>query len=198
MPAFSSILRQMWSRAWMFIRRAGTVIMGLSILLWAASTYPKLPTPAGQEPDKSAALAHSMAGRLGHFIEPVLRPMGADWKIGVGLVSSFAAREVFVSSMSVIYSVEEQDGDDDDTLRGRLRDRLREEKRPDGSPVYTPALCVSLMIFFVFAMQCLSTIAVVRRETNSWKWALFQLAFMTGTGYLLAVAAWQTAQFLGL
>jgi len=198
MPAFSSILRQMWSRAWMFIRRAGTVIMGLSILLWAASTYPKLPTPAGQEPDKSAALAHSMAGRLGHFIEPVLRPMGADWKIGVGLVSSFAAREVFVSSMSVIYSVEEQDGDDDDTLRGRLRDRLRDEKRPDGSPVYTPALCVSLMIFFVFAMQCLSTIAVVRRETNSWKWALFQLAFMTGTGYLLAVAAWQTAQFLGL
>ncbi len=196
MPSFSSILRQMWSRAWMFIRRAGTVIMGLSILLWAASTYPKLEVPEGGTADKSAALAHSFAGRLGHMVEPVIRPMGADWKIGVGLISSFAAREVFVSSMAVIYSVEEEEGDDDDTVQARLRDRLRDEKRADGTPVYTPALCVSLMIFFVFAMQCLSTIAVVRRETHSWKWALFQLAYMTGTGYVLAVAVWQGTRML--
>ncbi len=91
--------------------------------------------------------------------------------------------------MSVIYSVEE--GDDEDTNILRLRDRLAAEKRTDGSPVYTPALCFSLMIFFVFAMQCLSTVAVVRRETQGWKWPLFQLAYMTGTGYLLAVAIFQ-------
>ena len=138
--------------------------------------------------DKSAALAHSAAGRLGHAIEPVIRPMGADWKIGIGLISSFAAREVFVSTMSVIYNVEAED--DDDGTR-RLRDRLAAERRPDGTPVYTPALCASLMVFFVFAMQCLSTIAVVRRETHSWKWPLFQLAYMTGTAWLLATAAYQ-------
>ena len=190
MPAFANIVRQMFDRAMMFVRRAGTVILGLSILLWAASTYPKLKDADGNDSeDKSAALAHSAAGRLGHLIEPVVKPMGADWKIGVGLIASFAAREVFNTSMSVIYSVEE--GDDDDTNILRLRDRLAAEKRPDGSPVYTPGLCCSLMIFFVFAMQCLSTVAVVRRETQTWKWPIFQLAYMTGTGYLLAVAVFQ-------
>jgi ferrous iron transport protein B len=189
MPSFGNIARQMAGRAWMFIRRAGTVILGLSILLWGASTYPKLRNADGSlSEDKSAALAHSAAGRLGHAIEPVIRPMGADWKIGIGLISSFAAREVFVSTMSVIYNVEAED--DDDGTR-RLRDRLAAERRPDGTPVYTPALCASLMVFFVFAMQCLSTIAVVRRETHSWKWPLFQLAYMTGTAWLLATAAYQ-------
>ena len=190
MPALGSIVRQMWSRAWMFIRRAGTVILGLSILLWGASTYPKLRNADGTlSEDKSAALAHSIAGRLGHAIEPVIRPMGADWKVGIGLISSFAAREVFVSTMGVIYNVEADD-DEEGTLR--LRDRLAAERRPDGSPVYTPALCVSLMVFFIFALQCLSTVAVVRRETQSWKWPLFQLATLTGTAWLLAVIAYQT------
>ncbi len=193
MPAFSNIVRQMFDRAMMFVRRAGTVILGLSILLWAASTYPKLKDADGNDSsDKSAALAHSTAGRLGHFIEPVVKPMGADWKIGIGLIASFAAREVFNTSMSVIYSVEE--GDDDDTNILLLRDRLAAEKRPDGSPVYTPGLCFALMIFFVFAMQCLSTVAVVRRETQTWKWPMFQLAYMTGTGYVLAVAVFQLSR----
>ena len=193
MPAFGNIVRQMYDRAMMFVRRAGTVILGLSILLWAAVTYPKLPEdtahPLPETEYKAAALEHSVAGRLGRVIEPVVAPMGADWKIGIGLIASFAAREVFNTSMSVIYSVEE--GDDEDTNILRLRDRLAAEKRTDGSPVYTPALCFSLMIFFVFAMQCLSTVAVVRRETQGWKWPLFQLAYMTGTGYLLAVAIFQ-------
>ena len=193
MPAFSNIVRQMFDRAMMFVRRAGTVILGLSILLWAASTYPKLKDADGNDSsDKSAALAHSAAGQLGHFIEPVVKPMGADWKIGIGLIASFAAREVFNTSMSVIYSVEE--GDDDDTNILLLRDRLAAEKRPDGSPVYTPGLCFALMIFFVFAMQCLSTVAVVRRETQTWKWPMFQLAYMTGTGYVLAVAVFQLSR----
>lgn len=196
LPAFGNIARQMWSRAWMFIRRAGTVIMGLSILLWAAITYPKLqPDPAHPVAEvefKAAALEHSFAGRLGQVIEPVVKPMGGDWKIGVGLIASFAAREVFVSTMGIIYSVEESDDEDETQLR--LRDRLALEKHDDGTPVYTAGLCISLMVFFVFAMQCLSTIAVVRRETQSWKWPLFQLAYMTGTGYILAVAAFQISR----
>jgi ferrous iron transport protein B len=121
--------------------------------------------------------------------------MGADWKVGIGLIASFAAREVFNSTLSIIYSVE--DGDDDDENITRLRDRLAEEKRPDGTPMYTPALCFALMVFFVFAMQCLSTVAVVRRETHGWKWPLFQLAYMTGTGYLLAIAVFQIGRLLG-
>lgn len=195
LPSFGNIVRQMWSRAWMFIRRAGTVILGLSILLWGASTYPKLRDADGNvSGDRSAALAYSAAGRLGHFIEPVIRPMGADWKIGIGLISSFAAREVFVSTMSVIYNVEA--GDDEEGGTMRLRDRLAGERRADGTPVYTPALCVALMVFFVFAMQCLSTIAVVRRETQSWKWPLFQLFYMTGTAWLLATAVYQGMRLL--
>ena len=193
MPAFSNIVRQMYDRSMMFVRRAGTVILGLSILLWAAVTYPKLEqsetNPLPESEFKSASLEHSTAGRLGRIIEPVVEPMGADWKIGVGLIWSFAAREVFNTSLSVIYSVE---GGEEDIMA--LRDRIVEEKRPDGTPRYTPALCFSLMIFFVFAMQCLSTVAVVRRETQSWKWPIFQLVYMTGTGYILAVAIFQISR----
>ena len=196
MPAFANIVRQMYDRSMMFVRRAGTVTLGLSILLWAASTFPKLKEADGSvSEDKSAALAHSTAGRIGHVIEPIVKPMGADWKIGIGLIASFAAREVFNSTLGIIYSVEE--GDDDDENITRLRDRLAREKHPDGSPVYTPARCFSLMIFFVFAMQCLSTVAVVRRETQGWKWPIFQLVYMTGTGYLLAIAVYQSARLFG-
>jgi ferrous iron transport protein B len=111
------------------------------------------------------------------------------------LIYSFAAREVFNTSLSIIYSVESSDDDEENITR--LRDRLVEERWPDGRPVFTPALCFSLMVFFVFAMQCLSTVAVVRRETRGWKWPLFQLAYMTGTGYLLAVAVFQIGRLLG-
>jgi ferrous iron transport protein B len=199
LPAFGNIVRQMWNRAMMFVRRAGTVILGLSILLWAAVTYPKPvvdeSNPMPEAEYKSAALAHSTAGRIGHLIEPLVKPMGADWKIGIGLIYSFAAREVFNTSLSIIYSVESSDDDEENITR--LRDRLVEERWPDGRPVFTPALCFSLMVFFVFAMQCLSTVAVVRRETRGWKWPLFQLAYMTGTGYLLAVAVFQIGRLLG-
>ncbi|MBP7949819.1 MAG: ferrous iron transport protein B [Verrucomicrobiales bacterium] len=182
-PSLVTVVQQMLNRTWMFVRRAGTVILGLSILLWAASTFPKSDADA----PKSEQLATSVAGRLGHLIEPVIKPLGYDWKIGIGLVSSFAAREVFVSSMSVIYAVEAED----DENMGHLITRLRDERWPDGRLIYTPAVCLSLMVFYVFAMQCLSTIAVVRRETGGWKWPLFQLGYMTGTAYLLALLVYQ-------
>lgn len=187
LPALRTVLLHVWERAWLFVRRAGSVILGISILIWAASTYPK-----SNSPDPSVRLENSIAGRAGHFIEPVIKPLGYDWKIGIGLIGSFAAREVFNSTMSVIYAVESEDDDIQP-----LRDSLRGERWDDGRPVYTPLVCLSLMIFYVFAMQCVSTLAIVRRETNSWKWPLFQLAYMTGTAYLLCLAVYQTGRAFG-
>jgi ferrous iron transport protein B len=185
-PALTAVLWQMWERTRIFIRRAGTVILGISILLWFAVTYPK-----SDNPDPSVAMEQSIAGKVGKIIEPVIQPMGYDWKIGIGLIASFAAREVFVSTMSIIYSVEETEEIEP------LRDRLRAEKRPDGRPVYTPRTCLSLMVFYVFAMQCLSTVAVVKRETNGWKWPLFQIAYMTLTACLGAFLVYQIGGMMG-
>ncbi len=185
-PAITAVLWHMWERTRIFVRRAGTVILGISILLWFAVTYPK-----SDNPDPSAAMEHSFAGKVGKIIEPVIQPMGYDWKIGIGLIASFAAREVFVSTMSIIYSVEESEEIEP------LRDRLRSEKRPDGTPVYTPRVCLSLMIFYVFAMQCLSTVAVVKRETNGWKWPLFQIAYMTLAACIGALIVYQVGGMLG-
>jgi len=186
-PAIKGVLMHVWERAQLFIKRAGTVILGLSILIWAASTYPKTP---GADP--STQLANSAAGRAGHLIEPLIKPLGYDWKIGIGLIASFAAREVFVNTMSVVYAVESEE-DDVQPLRNRLAD----ERWPDGRAIYTPLVCLSLMVFYVFAMQCISTLAVVRRETNSWRWPLFQLGYLTGTAYVLAFIVYQVGTLLG-
>jgi len=188
MPALKSILLQVWQRARMFLVRAGTIIMGISILIWAASTYPKSDTE-----DKALQLENSFAGRAGKLIEPAIAPLGYDWKIGIGLIGSFAAREVFNSTMGVVYAVESED---DENL-APLRDKLAAERRPDGRAVYTPLVCISLLVFYVFAMQCVSTIAIVKRETGSWKWAMFQLGYMTGTAYVLSLLIFQIGSALG-
>ncbi|MBL9117300.1 MAG: ferrous iron transport protein B [Verrucomicrobiaceae bacterium] len=181
LPSWRSILLHLWERAWVFLRRAGSVIVGITILIWAASTYPKTAGASSSE-----NLANSFAGRAGHLIEPIIKPLGYDWKIGIGLIGSFAARELFVGTMGVVYAVESEDDD-----LSPLRDRLREEKWPVGAPVYTPAVCLSLLVFYVFAMQCMSTLAVTRRETNSWKWPLFQLGYLSLAAYTLAFLAYQ-------
>lgn len=188
MPAVGSILVQVWQRAKVFLVRAGTVILGFSILIWFASTYPKSDTD-----DAAVALENSLAGRAGHLIEPLIEPLGYNWKIGIGLIGSFAARELFVSTMSVVYAVES--GDEEDTTS--LRQRLRIDRRPNGTAVFTPLTVLSLLVFYVFAMQCVSTIAIVRRETNSWKWPLFQLAYMSGSAYLFSLLLYQTGRALG-
>ncbi|MFT5471311.1 MAG: ferrous iron transport protein B [Verrucomicrobiales bacterium] len=188
-PSLKELGIYLWQRAKIFIKRAGTIILGLSILLWAAQTYPKL-----EGADGAAQQEQSFAGKIGHFIEPVIEPLGYDWKIGVGLVASFAAREVFVSAMAVTYSVESED--DDETSR-QLLGKFREAKRPDGTKVFTPLTCLSLLVFYVFAMQCLSTVAVVRRETNSWRWPLFQIGYMTAAAYLGALIVFQGGKLMG-
>ncbi len=186
-PAVRHLLLYMLERAKIFLRRAGTVILGLSILLWAGMTYPKTPGA-----DESVQLANSVAGRAGHLIEPAIKPLGFDWKIGIGLIASFAAREVFVSTMGIVYAVE---SDEEDTTP--LREHMQAETWPDGSPVFTPLVCVSIMVFFVFAMQCLSTVAVVRRETNGWRWPAFQVAYMTGFAWMASLIVYQGGRLLG-
>ena len=133
----------------------------------------------------AARLEASYAGVFGRSIEPAIRPLGFDWKIGIALLTSFAAREVFVGTMSTIYSV----GQDADL--GTVQAKLRAERGLDGKPFFTPARSLSLLVFYVFAMQCMSTLAVTYRETKSWRWPLGQLVYMTGLAYAAALLVWQ-------
>jgi len=188
LPRLRDIAFHMVERAWMFLKNAGTVILAISIVLWFLSAYPKAhdgATPAQQ-------LEQSFAGRAGHALEPVIKPIGFDWEIGIGLIGSFVAREVFVSTMGVVFNTE---ASDDNTVP--LRKAMANAKWPDGRPLFTPLVCLTLMIFYVFAMQCMSTLAVVKRETNSWRWPLFQTVYMTGTAWVVCFIVYQTGRTLG-
>jgi ferrous iron transport protein B len=190
MPAWRTVLLRMWERGLLFLRRAGTVILALSILLWALATYPK---PTNPDTPASEAIAHSFAGKMGHAIEPLIAPLGYDWKIGIGLIASFAAREVFVGTMSIVYAVESEEEEDITPLR----DVMLGETHENGAPVFTPLVCVGLMVFYVLAMQCISTVAIVRRETNSWRWPLFQIVYMTGLAWIGAFIVYQGGHLFG-
>jgi ferrous iron transport protein B len=224
-PLVRIVLRHMWDRSKLFLRRAGTVILGINILLWFLATYPKdssidknyaaqrqaaKATPSSDanakpelaakldaidKEEAGAKLRHSFAGRLGQLIEPTIQPLGFDWKIGIGIVSSFAAREVFVSTMSLVYNVGEVSDSDEDTQT--LAQTLREQTHPDGSPVFTTLVAITLMVFYVFALQCVSTVAIVRRETNGWKWPVFQWLYMGALAWVLAFVTYQGGKLLG-
>ena len=271
-PVLAVTLRHMWDRSKLFLRRAGTVILGINILLWFLATYPKDATladkfaaeavqlskvivpnhdealsprsefaaqlkefvyvdskevshvgpgqraarhPSGgttyvlSSPEINALeklkgldaeeqgekLRHSFAGRLGRLIEPAIEPLGFDWKMGIGIVASFAAREVFVSTMSVVYNVGDYDKTDASTTR--LAKVLQAQKDERGRLVYTPLRAVTLMVFYVFALQCVSTVAVVRRETASWKWPLFQWFYMAVLAWGLAFLTRQFGMLFG-
>ena len=140
-------------------------------------------------------LRQSFAGYLGRAIEPLIKPLGFDWKMGIGIIGSFAAREVFVSTMSTVYNVGEVQKDNKGTAS--LAGMLKEQKRADGSPLYTPLLGLTLMVFYVFALQCVSTVVIVRRETNSWKWPAFQWAYMTALAWVLSFLTWHGGHLLG-
>ena len=189
-PQWGYIVRHVCGRGWAFLRKAGTVILGLSILLWALSTYPKTDSEDPQE-----QLAHSAMGRIGSAIEPVVEPLGFDGRTGTAILTSFAAREVFNASMAIIYQVEE--ADDEAETRSNLRDRLAMERRPDGTPMFTPLTLISLLVFYIYALQCLPTTAVVAREAGSWRWAIIQFVFMGGFAYLASFAVFQIGKLLG-
>jgi len=194
LPSLRQIAAQMVQRAGLFLKRAGTVILGIAIILWFLASFPKMNSPVGMpEPTKTEQLQHSYAGRIGHALEPAIAPLGMDWKIGIGLVAAQAAREVFVGTMSIVYNVEGGEDEKD----GTLAETLREEKRTDGTPTFTPLTCLSILVFFVLSMQCVSTLAVVRRETNSFRWPLFQFCYMTGTAYALSFVVYQGGLLLG-
>lgn len=233
-PEPMSVLRRVYERCSVFIRDAGTVILALSVVLWAMLYFPREVDPSfdamgdaerlrqayqaslarERNPDKqreakekfqsaignlrqrieAERLEQSIAGRIGKGIEPVIEPLGYDWKIGVGLLASFAAREVFVSTLGLVYGV----GEDVDEESTPLRSKLRHEVDPEtGRRVYTPLVGLSLMIFFLLAAQCMSTVAVVRRETSSWRWPLFMIGYMTALAWFGAFVVYQGGRLLG-
>jgi ferrous iron transport protein B len=209
LPRASSVLRQMWLRAKSFLTEAGSVILGCTVVLWALLSFPKhgelskdydalrAESPAQvatlDAEEDGERLRNSYGGQLGQAIEPLIRPLGFDWKIGVGLVGAFAAREVFVSTMGVVYGI----GADTDEESAPLRDRIRAEKHADGSPVYSPLVGLSLMVFFALSAQCMSTLAVVKRESRSWRWPVFLFAYMTVLAWVASFVVYQGGKALG-
>ncbi|MGD8317663.1 MAG: ferrous iron transport protein B [Myxococcales bacterium] len=218
-PSATILWLNAWRRLRIFLVDAGTIILAMTIVLWAALSFPKsdqvahrfaaerqkvqqMDLPEAQKEqtlrslesrEASAQLEYSLGGRLGHALEPVLRPIGFDWQIGVGIIGAFAAREVFVSTLGVVFGI----GDADEQNKP-LRQALRDARHADGTPVMTPLSGVSLMVFFLLACQCMSTIAVVKRESGSWKWPLFLFAYMTVLAYLASLLVYQGGRLLGL
>ncbi len=212
LPQLSQVARQVWTNTRAFITKAGTTIFCLSIILWAMAYYPRLPEHRvqqiratamdGKASEKEAIASadnavsaaqseYSIAGRMGHAMEPVIKPLGYDWKMGVGLVGAFAAREVFVSTMGIIYSVGQVE---DET--GGLSSAMRQDRYANGRPVWTPLVAVSLLVWFVLAMQCMSTVAIVRRETGGWRWPIFMIVYMNGLAYVVSLIVYQVGSLL--
>ena len=204
-PRWKNITQTMVNKAKVFVFDAGKIIMIISLILWGLSSfgpgdrmkqvtqqYEQLKSQPGanvhelEREEHAARLGNSYAGILGKAIEPAITPLGYDWKIGIALITSFAAREVFVGTMATLYSVGEND---QNSLK--LQDKMKAAKRPNGKPLYDLATGISLMIFYLFAMQCMSTLAIVRRETRSWKWPMIQLIYMSGIAYLMSLITYQ-------
>ncbi len=218
-PHWGSVVRMMWQRASLFLNEAGRVILLCTIGLWILLSFPRHPvldvdydalrTEVGANPDSNARtlalgeldaressdrFLRSYGARLGHFIEPVIEPLGFDWKVGIGLIGAFAAREVFISTLGVVYGIESGVDEHSSTLR----EKIRAEVRADGSPLYTPLMGLSLMIFFALSCQCMSTLAAVYRETKTIRWPLFLFAYMTTLAWTVSFAVYQGGLLLGL
>ncbi|HEY4220726.1 MAG TPA: ferrous iron transport protein B [Myxococcota bacterium] len=221
-PKPGAVARAVLSRVKIFLTEAGTVILAITVVLWALFTFPRddsieqaraggiaavlattQPGPARDQQlhqvDAKAAglqVEQSVAGRLGHALEPVLSPLGFDWKLNVGIIASFAAREVLVSTLGLVYGLGAGD-DDDDGPPLSLRDAMMADHHADGSPLYTPLVGLSLLVFFVLAMQCMSTLATVRRETQSWRWPIIQFSYMSVLAYVGSLVVYQGGKLLG-
>ena len=182
MPTFRSVYIHMWQRGWMYLRKAGTIILAISILLWIASSYPKT-TPQSLkglnvEQIQQVKLEHSIIGRLGQAIEPAIKPLGFDWKIGTALIGATAAKEVFVSQLAIVYAVGSTD-EEDITLRDKLQAH------------YTPLTGFCIMLFCLVYAPCVATVAMTKQETNSWRWALFQFFGLTALAYVITLLVYQ-------
>ena len=214
LPSLRSVFVTVRDRSWLFLRKAGTVILAASIILWFLASYPG-PGPEGaaletriaaaeaaNDAEVAAELQHelsglslrnSFAGRAGRLLEPIIEPLGFDWRIGISLITSFAAREVMVSTMATVYNLD----DEEDGFQS-LRETLRNAVDPEtGAAAYTTLTAISLMVFFVLACQCMSTVAVVRRETNSWRWPIFMVVLMNGMAWGASFLVFQGGRLLG-
>ncbi|MGE0401802.1 MAG: FeoB small GTPase domain-containing protein [Kofleriaceae bacterium] len=211
LPRVHDVVRSMRTKSWMFLREAGTVILACSIALWALLYFPR-ELPAGspdfaamaeqapteeakklvEEKEAALRLENSYGGRIGHAIEPAIAPLGFDWKIGVGIVGAFAAREVFVSTLGIVFGLADADEEPEP-----LRDAIRDAKKADGTRAYTPLMGLALMIFFALACQCMSTLAVVRRETGTWRWPAFLFGYMTVLAWVMSFLVYQGGRLLG-
>jgi ferrous iron transport protein B len=190
-PNPSNVGHSLLTRVGVFLKRAGTVILAISILLWALVAFPRATSQVAS--NSATQVENSYAGQAGRVIEPLIRPLGFDWKIGIGLISSFAARETVISTLSIVYNV----GDNPGKGSTSLVQAIHNAKRAHGSPVWTPLVALSLMVFFVLACQCMSTLAVVRREANSWRWPLFMVSYMLLLAYVASFITFQGGRLLG-
>ena len=185
-PIISSVSRQVFNRGKIFLFDAGKIIMIISIILWFLVSFPK--NDLGE-----VNISESYAGMIGHTIEPVIQPLGFDWKIGIALITSFAAREVVVSTLSTIYNI-----DDDGENMINLKEAMRNDTDPEtGQKTYSPLIAISLMVFYVYAAQCMVTFAVIKTETNGWKWPIFMIVYMTLLAYFASLLVFQVGRALG-
>jgi ferrous iron transport protein B len=178
MPTARLLASQVWRSTWAFLRRAGTIILAVSIVLWCLLTFPRQQAPPDASPAEASryAIEHSFAGRAGHAIEPLIEPLGFDWKIGIGLIASLAAREVIVATLAQIYAA----SDEETSLRAAVQNDVDPRT---GEKVFDAATVASLLVFFIFALQCMSTLAIMRRETNSWRWPAFAFSYLLVLAY---------------
>jgi len=196
-PLIRSVFRQVYTRGKQFLFNAGKIIMAVSIVLWFLASFPKVTTESTNFNIDNTEIVNpihnSYAGKIGHAIEPIIRPLGFDWKIGVGLITSFAAREVIISTLATLYSVE-----DDGKNMVSLSESMRNDINPEtGLPVFSTLVALSLMVFFVYAAQCMATFAIVRHETNSWKWPIIMVTYMTSLAYIASFIVYQGGTFIG-
>ena len=203
-PAWRVVVFRMYDRSLAFLKRAGTIILATTILVWALSYYPysdqithefaarRAAAPAAEQDslaveEAGQRLRQSYLGRAGQTIEPLVEPLGWDWKIGMATLASFPAREVIIAALGTIYNL----GSEQDESSLELRDAMRAERRPDGRPVYTPLVALSIMVFFALCCQCGATLATIKRETNSWGYPVFTFVYMTSLAYLGALGVYQ-------
>lgn len=189
-PKVRVILRQAWTRTLSYVKRAGPIIFTFAVIIWVGTTFPNYQTE-----DAHQKLEESYVGRAGKFIEPLVEPMGVDWRVGVGLISAFAAREVFVSSMAVTFNITDTD---EDTQQQALLTQMSQATNAAGEKIFTVSSVIGLMIFFLIALQCMSTVGVQIRESGSWKFAMMQLVVFNVGAYLIVVAVVQSLRLLGV
>ncbi len=190
-PTFRGIMVHTWERTWMYIRKAGTIILAFSVLMWFLLSYPKPPAASIQSLSpaeaRTAALSYSLAGRMGNFIEPILRPLGFDWKIGVSLIAGFAAKETVVSTLGTLYSI----GEESDSSTATLQSTLRRD------PVFNPLVAYAMMVFVLLYVPCVAALAVIRQETGSWRWPAFVTFYTCTLAWIASFVVYQGGKLLG-